>query len=93
MKENDGVYGSGSPVSGFALGGRPLPGTLRMASRADLSYSGGISTEMKHVKVTIEETNGDLMIAVEKRGIYRLFSFFKVIFKRLGMFNNKILRF
>ena len=28
---------SGS-ASGFAFGGRPLPGTLRMASRADFGY-------------------------------------------------------
>ena len=31
-----GLDGSGS---GFAFGGLPLPGTLRMASRADLSYT------------------------------------------------------
>jgi hypothetical protein len=48
---------------------------------------------VRGVRVTAKETGGNLVITVKKAGICRLFRFFKEIFKRFGMFNNKILSF
>jgi hypothetical protein len=45
---------------------------------------------MQNAKVTLEETGGDLLITVRKSRFYRLLRFFKMFFKRFGMFNNKI---
>jgi hypothetical protein len=48
---------------------------------------------MQDVKITAKEADGNLVITIKKAGICRLFRFFKEIFKRLGMFNDKILSF
>jgi hypothetical protein len=38
----------------------------------------------RHAKVTMKEADGDLVITIEKGGIYRLLRFFKIFFKHLG---------
>jgi hypothetical protein len=49
--------------------------------------------KVRGVKITAKEADGNLAITVRMTGLYRLLRFFKVFLKRLGMFNDKLMRF